>query len=536
MYDLLIRNAQLVDGTGGPVVAGELGIIGERIVAVGARLEGEAGAVFDAGGQVVTPGFIDAHTHDDLVVTRQGIAEPKVQQGITTLVVGNCGFGMAPVVPEHTRDIQNYAAAVLGEDKQPWDWPTLGAWLEMLRARSLGQHTRALLGHTTLRVAAMGFAPRPATEQEVLTQEKLVAEAMQAGAAGLSLGLMYVPGMYTPAAELVRLARVVGRYSGVVTSHMRGEGDQMLSSLDEMLALAEQAEVAVHISHLKVIGRRNWGSIERALERIAQARARGLSVTVDMYPYTAGSTTMTQLLPPWILEGGIEQTLSRLRDPAVRRRVSQDFAHGLPGWENQVEMLGWERIVLSSLQQEANRALQGLNMLEAATHLGLSPAEAFFHLLQAEHGRITIVVFSMDENDVDRVVQAPFAMIGSDGLPLHSGRPHPRLYGTFPRYIQHYVRELKSLTLPEAIQKITAFPATRFGIAERGVIAAGKIADLVIFDPADIRDRATYDQPQVTPDGITAVLVAGQPVVLQRQLQSARPGRLLTGSEHAREQ
>ncbi|HEX7737498.1 MAG TPA: D-aminoacylase [Ktedonobacteraceae bacterium] len=533
MYDLLIRNAKIVDGTGGPVLAGEIGVVGERIVAAGARLESEAETIFDAGGQAVAPGFIDAHTHDDLVVTRQRVAVPKIQQGITTLVVGNCGFGMAPMAPEHMHTMRSYAAAVLGEDEQSWNWPTLGAWLEELSTRPLGQHTRALLGHTALRVAAMGFEPRPATEQELLTQEKLVAEAMQAGAAGLSLGLMYVPGIYTPAAELVRMARVVGRYGGVVTSHMRGEGDLMLASLDEMLSLAEQAEVAVHISHLKVIGRRNWGNIERALERIADARARGLSVTVDMYPYTAGSTTITQLLPPWIQEGGLEQMLGNLRDPAVQRRVSQDFARGLPGWENQVEMLGWERIVLSSLQQESNRVLEGLNMLEAAAHLDLTPEEAFFRLLLKESGRITIVVFSMDERDVDRVVQSPFAMIGSDGLPLRSGRPHPRLYGTFPRYLQRYVRELKSLTLPEAIHKITAFPATRFGIAERGVIAPGKIADLVIFDPEGIRDCATYNKPQVSPEGIAAVIVAGQPVVLHGHIQSALPGRLLVRSDSA---
>ncbi|HXR65722.1 MAG TPA: amidohydrolase family protein, partial [Ktedonobacteraceae bacterium] len=355
----------------------------------------------------------------------------------------------------------------------------------------------------------------------------LVAEAMQVGAAGLSLGLMYVPGMYTPTAELVRLARVVGRYGGVVTAHMRGEGDQMLASLDEMLSLAQEAEVAVHISHLKVIGRRNWGSIDQALERIVNARARGLAVTVDMYPYTAGSTTMTQLLPPWLQEGGLDRMLSSLRDPALRRRVSQDFANGLPGWENQIDMLGWERIVLASVQGNANRSLEGLNMVEAAERLGLAPDEACMRLLLEEAGRITIVVFSMDERDVDQVVQSPFAMIGSDGLPLHSGRPHPRLYGTFPRYLQRYVRELKSLSLPAAIHKITALPAARFGMTERGLIAPEKIADLVIFDPELISERSTYNEPQVYPHGIAAVIVAGQPVVLHGQLQPVLPGHML---------
>jgi N-acyl-D-amino-acid deacylase len=533
MYDLLIRTAQIVNGSGKPAFAGDIGIIGERIVATGSCLEGDAQRVIEADNQVVSPGFIDAHTHDDMIIMRQRIALPKVHQGITTLVIGNCGFGMAPMAPQHMQEMQNYASAVLGKDDHPWHWPTMGAFLEALAAQPLGQQVCVLLGHTTVRVAVMGFAARPASEQEMVAQEALVAEAMQAGAAGLSLGLMYMPGMYTSTAELVRLARVVGSYGGIVTSHMRGEGDHMLASLDEMLSIAEQAEVAVHISHLKIIGHRNWGSISRALERIADARARGLSITVDMYPYTAGSTTITQLLPPWLLEGGLEQTLQSLRDPAIRRRVSQDFAHGLPGWENQVEMLGWERIVLSSMHQEANHILEGLSIVEAAEQLGLTAEETFFRLLLEEEGRITIIVFSMDEHDVDQVIQSSFAMIGSDGLPLLSGRPHPRLYGTFPRYIRRYVRELKSLKLEEAIHKITAMPAARFGLTEHGLIQPSKIADLVIFDPSHIGDRATYNEPQLYPDGITAVIVAGKPVVTNNQLQMDLPGHLLIPNNQA---
>lgn len=527
MYDLIIRGANIVDGTGGPAFAGDLGIAGERVVALGNALDGEALNVIDARGWTIAPGFIDAHTHDDLAILRNAVVPPKVQQGITTLVIGNCGFSIAPIAPEHMQAMQAASAAVLGEDNLPWNWTRMGALLETLRSMALGQQVRALLGHSALRVAAMGFESRAATEQELLAQEALVAEAMQAGAAGMSLGLMYVPGMYTPLPELVRVSRVVGRYGGVLTSHMRGEGDHMLEALDEMLTIAARAEVAVHISHMKITGSKNWGSIRRALERVEKARARGLSITVDMYPYAAGSTTMTQLLPPWALVGGIKQTLRRLADPAVQEQISQNFRDGLPGWENQVGAFGWERIMLSSLQHEAHRALEGLNMVEVAQLLGVTPEQAFFHLMLAEEGQITIIVFSMDERDVDTVIQAPFAMLGSDGLPILSGRPHPRLYGTFPRFIRRYVRELKSLTLEQAIHKVTSMPAERFGIAERGVIAAGKIADLVIFDPERINDRATYSDPQVYPDGILAVLVSGQPVVVQGELQARRPGHLL---------
>lgn len=527
MYDLIIRATSIIDGTGSPAFEGDIGIVGECIVGLGTRLEGEARSEIDARGWVVAPGFIDVHTHDDVVVVRRAVVPPKVYQGITTLVIGNCGFGMAPVVPAHGETMKMASAAVLGEDDQPWNWPTMGAFLETLRSMVLGQHVRVLLGHNTLRVAVMGFDLRAATRQELATQEALVAEAMQSGAAGMSLGLMYVPGMCAPPSELVRLARVVARYGGIVTSHMRGEGDHLLDSLDEMLTLAEQAEVAVHISHLKVTGRNNWGSISNALERIENGRARGLSITADVYPYTAGSTTITQLLPPWVLEGGIKHMLKRLRDPAIQDQIRRNFTNGIPGWENQVGALGWERVSLSSVQREEHRVLEGLNIVEAAEKLGLSPEETFFHLLLEEEGQITIIVFSMDERDVDAVVQAPFTMLGSDGLPILSGRPHPRLYGTFPRFIRRYVRELKSLKLEQAISKITAYPAERFGIVGRGRIAVGKVADLVIFDPARICDLSTYQNPRVYPDGIFAVIISGKPVVLRGQLQANLPGQLL---------
>lgn len=531
MYDLVISNAQIIDGSGRPAFHGALGIVGTRIVALSsADLSATATRNLDARGMAVTPGFIDAHTHDDLVVLRQATALPKIHQGITTLVIGNCGFGPAPTAPASVETLKSYSAAVLGADPEPWNWPTMGAFLQTLHTRPLGQHVRALLGHTALRVATMGFELRAASEQELRQQEALVAEAMQSGAAGLSLGLMYLPGLSAPLSELVRLARVTGQYGGVVTAHMRGEGETLLSSVTEMLRLAEEADVAVHISHLKITGSRNWGSIERALEKIAQARAHGLDITIDVYPYTAGSTTITQLLPPWILAGGLPALLERLRDPLQRQRVSQDLARGLPGWDNQAAANGWERIYLASLQQPANQPMAGLNLAEAAEQLGMSPEEAFFHLILTEEGQITIILFSMAESDVDSVVQSSFSMIGSDGLPATNGRPHPRLYGTFPRFLQRYVREQQSLTLEQAIHKVTAMPAARFQLTEQGEIAINKQADLVIFDPETICDLATYQQPQTYPQGIAAVIVAGQPVVLDGQDQGSTPGQLITSS------
>jgi N-acyl-D-amino-acid deacylase len=519
MYDLLICNARIVDGTGQSAFDADVGIVMNRIVAVGTNLSTEAVQSFDARGHVLAPGFVDVHTHDDLAVLRGFTLPPKIRQGVTTVVIGNCGFGLAPMVPEYAPAIQEYSAAVLGKDDQPWPWRTMGAFLETLHATPMGQNVSALLAHGPLRTSVMGFERRAATEQEILAQEEQVAEAMQAGAAGMSLGLAYVPGAYTPTAELVRLARVVGRYGGVVASHMRGESSDLLDAINEMLAIAEQAEVAVHLSHLKVTGQKNWGSINKALDLIADARARGLDVTIDMYPYNAGSTTITQLLPSWVFEGGTHLMLERLQDPAVRPQILRDIA------EKEID---WERIYLSTVQLEEHKALEGTHMLQAAEQLHLSPEEALFHLIIREKGQISVIMFTMDQRDVDLVAQADFAMVGSDGLPILSGRPHPRLFGTFPRFIERYVREQRCITLEQAIHKLATFPAQRFRLTDRGCIMPNKIADLVIFDPDTIHDRATYNDPQVYPAGISAVIVSGVPVVLAGEFQRSLPGRLIT--------
>ncbi len=539
MYDLLLRNARVVDGTGGPAFNADIGIVGARIVAIRSSLPEAANTVIDVGGWVVGPGFVDAHTHDDLAALRRSTILPKLHQGITSVVIGNCGFGMAPVVPEYMQAVKDYAAPILGEDAHPWNWYTMANFLHTLNATPLGQNVAALLAHGPLRVAVMGFEQRAASEQEILAQEALVEEAMQAGAVGLSLGLAYVPGSYTPTTELVRLARVVGRYRGVVTAHMRSEGDGLLEAISELLTIAERGEVALQISHLKITGRKNWDQIQSALDLISAARARGLDVTVDVYPYNAGSTTITQLLPPWLKEGGISTMLKRLHDVEMRRRVQRNLTDGLAGWDNPVHANGWERLYLSSVQLEKHKPLEGLNLAQASAWFGLSPEEALLHLVLEEKGQVTMIMFTMDERDVDRVVQAPFSMIGSDGLPILSGRPHPRLYGTFPRFIERYVRTLRSLSLEQAIHKATAFPCERFGFIDRGRVAIGKIADLVIFDPATISDQATYDHPQVYPTGIKAVLVSGLSVILNGQDQVHLPGQLITlkrvSAEDARE-
>lgn len=527
MYDLLIRDASIVDGTGNPAYRADIGVVGERIVEIRAGLAGDAREIIDAGGRVMSPGFIDAHTHDDLALLRRGLVEAKMQQGVTTAVIGNCGFGLAPVSAAYSDAVRDYAAPVLGEDGEQWQWESTGAFFDALQARALGQHVCALVPHGVVRAAVMGFKAQVASEPEMAAQESLVREAMQAGAAGMSLGLAYVPGRYATTGELVRLGRIVGGYGGVVASHMRGEGDTCIDSIHEMLTLAEQAEVAVHISHLKLTGRKNWGQMQRVLDVIADARARGIDITVDVYPYAAGSTTITQVLPPWMMEGGIERMMERLRDGDMQRQMQQDIAKGLDGWENPLGSNGWERVYVATVGREQNKQYEGKNLVEIGEMMGMEVGDALARLMLDEEGRIAVLMFTMDERDVDQVVEAPFSMIGSDGLPVLSGRPHPRLYGTFPRFIKRYVRERKSMSLEEAVAKVTAMVARRFGLAERGVIAEGKAADLVIFDAGTISDRATFEVPQQYPEGIAAVVVAGQPVVLNGAVTANWSGKLL---------
>jgi N-acyl-D-aspartate/D-glutamate deacylase len=398
----------------------------------------------------------------------------------------------------------------------------MGSLLGTLRSTPLGQNVAALLAHGALRVSVMGFEQRVATEQEILTQEALVTEAMQAGAAGMSLGLAYVPGTFTPTDELVRLARIVGRHGGVLAAHMREEGDNCLTAIQEMLDIAEQAEVPVHLSHLKLTGKKNWGSIDRALDLITDARARDIDVTVDMYPYNAGSTTITQLLPSWAMEGGVARMLERLDDAGQLQRIHQDV---------QRQEIDWSAIRLAAFQQEQHKALEGLSILQASEQSGQAPEDTLFQLIRAEKGQIPVIMFTMDQRDVDLVAQAPFAMVGSDGLPILSGRPHPRLYGTFPRFIARYVRDLRTIELEQAIARLSAFPSKRFRLADRGTIALNAIADLVIFNPESIQDQATYHDPQVYPVGISAVIVAGQAVVLDDKVLSNHPGQFIAAIE-----
>lgn len=524
--DLVLENGRLVDGTGNPWFFGDVGIKDGKIVRVG-RVNQRRLETIDAGGRVVSPGFIDGHCHSDLMVLDDPGSEIKLQQGVTTEVVGNCGMTPAPFAPQNLDLLRTYVEPVLGNTGQEWRWETVEQYFDALTEAGPSENVATYVGHGTLRIAVMGFENRPASGEESDHMKGLLEEAFQAGAIGLSLGLMYAPGSYTPREELAELCSVLSRYGGLLATHIRGEGNSLIPSIEEVIWIAERSGVPLQISHLKAAGGGNWGSVTRAMELIERARSRGLDVTCDVYPYTAGSTSLTTLLPPWALEGGVSQTLERLGDPASRGRIKAELRQEQDEWDNLVASTGWDSVYISSLSKDRDANLAGKNILEASESRGIDPEDCMMDLLLEQDGKVSIVFFHMAGSDVEQVLGWEKSLIASDSLHEQAEKPHPRLYGTFPHVLARYVREKKLLTLEEAVRKITSFPARRFNLGKRGLIAPGYAADLVVFDPETVQDKATYEDPKHFPEGISHVLVNGARMVESGALMETGEGKVI---------
>jgi N-acyl-D-aspartate/D-glutamate deacylase len=525
-FDLLIKHGRVIDGTGAASVAADVGVSGGRIAAIAPTLEGHAAREIDASGHIVAPGFIDVHTHSDFTLLHTPGAESKVRQGITTEVVGNCGFSPAPVSPLTLDLLKEYVGFL--NPNLPWDWQRLGEYYQRVRDLGCAMNIVPLVGHGAVRIAAMGFADRPPTASELLQMQHLVGEAMEDGAFGLSSGLIYTPGCYGDTAELIALAQVAATAGGIYATHMRGEGGTLEAAITEALRIGEETRITVQISHLKASGRDNWHKMEHALQLIEQGRERGIEVMADIYPYIAGSTTMTSLFPAWTLEGGIERFLSRIGDTETRQRIIDEVQGGREGWSRANGAVGWDDIVVSSCQNQ--KAYEGKTVAQIAAAMGTEPAQAMMDFLLAEQGKASIILFMMSEENVARGIAHPLLMIGSDSLALAAGRggkPHPRTYGTFPRVLGKYVRDARLITLEDGVRKMTSMAAAQLGLSDRGVLAAGKAADITIFDAATVADKATFDDPHQYPVGIAYVIVNGQLVVAHGEQYPIFPGQVL---------
>jgi N-acyl-D-amino-acid deacylase len=526
VLDLVIENGRIVDGTGNPWFLGDVGIKDGRIVEVG-RVDQRGLETIDAGGRVVSPGFIDGHCHSDLMVLDDPGSEIKLQQGVTTEVVGNCGMTPTPFAPQNLDLLRTYIEPVLGKTGREWRWESIGQYFDVLMEVQPSENVATFVGHGTLRIAVMGFENRPASDEELNRMKGLLEEALQAGAIGLSLGLMYAPGSYTPREELAELCSVLSRYDGLLATHIRGEGNSLIPSIEEVIWISERSGVPLQVSHLKAAGGGNWGSVTRAMELIEEARSRGLDVTCDVYPYTAGSTSLTTLLPPWALEGGVAQTLERLGDPASRERIKAELRQEQDDWDNLVASTGWDSVYISSLSRDHEADLAGKNILEVSKSRGVDAEDYMMDLLLEQDGKVSIVFFHMAGSDVEQVIGWGRSLIASDSLHDQAEKPHPRLYGTFPHVLARYVREKQLLTLEEAVRKMTSFPARRFKLGKRGLITPGYAADLVVFDPEKIIDKATYEDPKHFPEGISHVLINGAKAVEAGTLLRAGEGTVI---------
>ena len=530
-WSLLIRNGTVVDGSGAPATAADVAVEGDRIAAVGRGLSGESARTIDATGLMVAPGFIDIHSHSDLVYDGCPSAESKVRQGVTTEVVGMCSFSPAPVAPGRREAVREWAGGIAGH--MPIEWETFPEYLEHLRRLGPSVNIVQFVGHGALRLATVGADNRAPTLDEQSAMERLLAEAVEAGAFGFSTGLVYAPSVYASTGELVSLARSMAGQGGIYFSHIRGEAATLEMAVAEAIRIGEDAGVPVQISHVKASGRENWGKMDRVLRSVDAARARGLDVTGDVYPYPAGSTKMDNLLPGWMHDGGISKLLERLGDPAARRRVAQECLVDGERWRTGSGAMGWDEIMIAT---SSDPELPGMHLAELARRTGKPPVEAMMDLVLAERAGVSMIVFSQSEDNVSTVLGYAHSMIGSDSLSLHAGpgphpgRPHPRSYGTFPRVLGRYCREKRIFSWQTAVQKMTGMAATKLRLDDRGFVRAGFAADLALFDPATVADAATFADPHRHPTGIPYVIVNGRVVVEGARFNAVPAGRVLTSA------
>jgi len=520
-FDLVIKGGLVVDGTGNPWLRKDIGITNGKITGLGHITE-DSGKTMDATGMIVSPGFIDLHNHSDFTILAYPSAENHIMQGVTTAVVGNCGLSLAPVNPNNLALLKRYLSPFLrsGFD-YGWEWRTLAEFYQKVEKQDISLNLAPLVGQGAIRLAVKGFDSTGPSAEEMNQMKKLLAQSLEDGAFGMSTGLVYLPGCYSSTEELIELASVLREYGAIYTTHMRSERDKLIEALEEAIEIAEANGIPLEVSHHKAAEGSNWGKVNATLRLMEQARQRGVEVNCDVYPYIAGSTTITRLLPTWTLAGGVEKMLDRLKD----NRTTQSIK--LEGIRLSKK---WDRIVVAECPSKKEYQGKSLEDILKETDRFDDPYEGLSDLLLEIEGNATIIVFMMDEDDVRTVMSNPLSSFISDSqatAPDAGGKPHPRAYGTFPRVLGKYVREEKLLTLEQAIRKMTSLPAGKIGLKSRGILREGFWADVVIFDQAVIKDQATFDDPHQYPKGIEYVIVNGQVVVDHGKLTGVRPGKIL---------
>ena len=533
-YDLIIRNGHIVDGTGSPWYSGDIAIAGGRVAAIGHLTEVQAKRTIDAHGLVVAPGFIDMLGQSEFTILVNPHLPSKIFQGITTEITGE-GNSIAPL---NDRIVKADAASYDHFQIKP-DWTTFRQYFARLERQGMGINLASYVGATTVRRMVIGDDNRPPNPSELERMRQLVREGMRDGAVGVSTSLQYAPAPYASTEELIALASEAAKMGGIYATHMRSEGDAIVPAIDEVIRIAREAKIPAEIWHLKAAGKANWGRMPEIVSKIEKARQSGLDITADTYAYTAWFNTFSAFIPPWAHDGGDAKLIERLKDPAMRARIRKEMQTPSTTWDNEwQEIAGPEAILVSVVHNPKLRPLQGKTIAQIAKLWNKDPIDAIFDLLIEDDAFTSVAVFGMSEPDVLLALEQPWVSVcndsqgtAPDGL-LGREHPHPRAYGTFPHILRKYVREDQKLRLEEAIRKFSALPAQRMRLTDRGVLKQGMWADIVIFDPATITDRATFENPNQLSEGMQYVLVNGKPVIEKGKQTDALPGHVVRGPSY----
>lgn len=524
MFDIIFRNAKIVDGTGNPWIKGDVGVKSGKIAALG-RLSREQGETeIDLDGLVLSPGFVDGHSHSDLYVLADPGSSKKIMQGCTTENIGLDGMSVAPIADTDKPGWQKHLSGLAGTPNVSWNWNSIKDYFDAVDQVGPAINISSYVGLGTIRLQVMGMDNRPAAQSEVKQMQQLAAQAMEDGARGISAGLIYPPSSYQNFDEIVAIAETVAGYDGIYDVHMRNEADTIDQAMDEVIEIGRRSGIPILITHFKVRGRKNWGRSAELLKKIDSARAEGIDVTIAQYPYTAGSTFLHVVIPPWYHTGGVEQLLETLKNN--RDAVKNDM-HNRFDWENFSQSVGWDKIFVSSVVTEKNLDCEGKSITEIATARNLNdPIDAVCDLLIEEELAVGMISFGLEEGDVRTIMQHPSVSFITDGL-LSGKKPHPRALATYPRILGRYVRELKLLSLEEAVRKMTSLPADKLRLKGKGLIKPGYDADIVVFNEETIYDTNSYEDPLIHPSGIEYVLVNGEFVVKNGIQTENRPGRTI---------
>jgi N-acyl-D-amino-acid deacylase len=530
-FDTVIRNATVYDGSGGAPFRADIGIKGDRISQIAPNLPAAGAAIIDVHGLAAAPGFINMLSWANESLLADGRSQSDIRQGVTLEVLGE-GESMGPLNPEMRKNMKENQ----GDIKFDVTWNTLGEYLDQIVSDGISPNIASFVGATTVRIHELGYADRPPTAEELTRMQKLVREAMEEGAMGISSSLIYAPAFYAKTDELIALAKAAEPYGGIYISHMRSEGNRLFEAFDELLRISREAKIPAEIYHLKAAGRENWHKLDELVKRIENARAEGLKITADMYSYIAGATGLDAAMPPWVQEGGYNKWAERLRDPAIRERVGREMRTPTDQWENFFLAPGSpDKILLVGFKNEALKPLTGKTLAEAARVRGKSPEETAMDLVIEDGSRVSTVYFLMSEENVRKEIKLPWVSFGSDegsyapeGVFLKS-MCHPRSYGNVARFLGKYVREEKLVPLQEAVRRLSAFPAQNLSIKDRGLLKTSYFADIVIFDPDKIQDHATFDNSNRYSTGVLHVWVNGKQVLKDGEHTGAKPGRILRG-------